>query len=142
MMLETNIDDMNPEFYENLMEELFELKALDVYTTPIMMKKNRPANKLSVLASKEKIDIISEKILKNTTTFGVRYYEVSRKILDRDFNIVKTKYGNIQVKTGIYDGQIIKSIPEYEDCKKIAKEKDISIGKVYLEAQIAANNEF
>ncbi|MCT4663048.1 MAG: LarC family nickel insertion protein [Tissierellales bacterium] len=129
---------MNPEFYDTLMGELFELGALDVYTTPIMMKKNRPANKLSVLVKNEDLKIASEKILRGTTTFGVRYYDVNRTILDRKFEKIDTKYGQIKVKIGILDEEILKVVPEYEDCKKIAKAHRLSVIEVYRLAQSEA----
>lgn len=129
---------MNPEFYDTLMEELFELGVLDVYTTPIMMKKNRPANKLSVLVKNEDLKIVSEKILRGTTTFGVRYYNVNRVILDRNFEKIDTKYGQIKVKLGILDEEILKVVPEYDDCKKIAKDHRLSVIEVYRLAQSEA----
>lgn len=125
---------MNPEFYDSIMEELFNKGAIDVYITPIVMKKNRPANKLSVLTNDENLEILSETILRETTSFGVRYYEVERKILDRMFKNVNTEYGVIPLKYGILNGEILKTTPEYEACKKIAKEKNIPVRKVYRAA--------
>ncbi|MGH4137589.1 nickel pincer cofactor biosynthesis protein LarC [Clostridium sp.] len=130
-ILETNIDDMNPELYEYVEEKLFEAGALDVFKTPIYMKKGRPGIKLSVLTNekveKDALDIIFEE----TTSIGVRKYIVGKIMLNRDFSKVKTQYGDITIKKSYYKGNLLKYKPEYEECKTIAKEKNISIDKVY-----------
>lgn len=130
-ILETNIDDMNPELYGYVEEKLFEVGALDVFKTPIFMKKGRPAIKLSVLVDeiweKDVLDIIFEE----TTSIGVRKYKVEKIMLNREFSKVKTEYGDITIKKSYYKGELVKYKPEYEECKTIAKEKNISIDKVY-----------
>ncbi len=132
-VIECNIDDMNPELYEYVIESLFKEGALDVYMTPIIMKKQRPGIKLNVLCKSEEQNEIKDIILTHTTTLGFRQYKVKRNMLKREFHRVNTKYGEITVKSGYYKGKSIKSKPEYEECKKIALENDISIAEVYKE---------
>ncbi len=132
-VMECNIDDMNPELYEYVIELIFKAGALDVYMTPIIMKKQRPAIKLNVLCKMEQEDTIKDIILTHTTTLGFRKYKVARNMLKREFHKVTTKYGDVTVKTAYYKGKQIKSKPEYEECKKIALENDISMSEVYKE---------
>jgi len=130
-MVETNIDDMNPEFYEHVMELLFKAGAVDVTFTPVIMKKSRPAVTLSVMTPDEKKEKVAKILLSETSTFGVRYYEVNRITLDRKIQTLKTPYGQVKVKVGSLDGGILKISPEYEDCKKIARREKLPIKKVY-----------
>ncbi|MDS1029957.1 nickel pincer cofactor biosynthesis protein LarC [Bacillota bacterium LX-D] len=130
-ILETNIDDMNPELYSYIEEKLFESGALDVYRTTILMKKGRSATKLSVLVNKEKEKAVQEVIFEETTSIGIRKYKVEKIMLQRDFTKINTQFGDVTVKNSYYQGKLIKKKPEYEDCKKIAKEKDLPIAKVY-----------
>lgn len=131
--IETNIDDMNPEFYELVMEKLFDAGAADVFLTPIIMKKNRPATKLSVLTHQKDIELMAKVILENTTSFGIRFYPVERTMLEREFQEIATPLGNVKVKIGRRDGKIYHISPEYERCKEISKEKNIPIKRVYEE---------
>jgi len=140
-VVETNIDDMNPEFYDHVMESLFKAGAVDVTFTPVSMKKNRPAAKLSVMVSPEKTEKISKIILSETSTFGVRYFEVNRLTLDREIQILKTPYGPVKVKVGSLDGAVMQISPEYEDCKKIARKKKLPIKKVYEEVLRLAHSQ-
>lgn len=130
-MIETNIDDMNPEIYSYVMDKLFEANALDVFYTNIMMKKNRPALKLSVLCKKHDSSNIENIILNETTTLGIRKYEVERSILDRDFEKVQTLLGEVTIKLAIKDNEVIKYAPEFEECKKIAIKENIPLKQVY-----------
>lgn len=132
-VMECNIDDMNPELYEYVMEQLFSNGALDVYMTPIIMKKERPGVKLNVLYAPDKGKIIREIVLMQTTTLGFRKYKVQRNMLKREFSKIKTKYGEITVKNAYYNGKIIKSKPEYEECKKIALDNNVNINEIYKE---------
>ncbi|MBZ4656034.1 MAG: hypothetical protein JG759_582 [Thermoanaerobacter sp.] len=131
MVLETNIDDMNPEFYQYLFELLFKNGALDVFLTPIIMKKQRPGTLLTVICEKENADKLKEIIFRETSTFGIRYYEALRYKLDRDFLVVDTPYGRIRVKKGYLNGKLIKAYPEYEDVKAIAEKTGNSISDIY-----------
>ena len=129
-VLEANIDDMNPEFYDFLMERLFERGALDVSLSLLLMKKNRPGTLLRVIVEEKDADGLSEVILRESTTLGVRSYPVSRKKLDREIREVETQYGKIRVKVS---GEL-RFQPEYEDCRRIALEKGVPIQEVYQEA--------
>lgn len=113
-VIETNIDDMNPQVYGTLMERLFKKDALDVFWTPVQMKKNRPGILVTVLCQESKLDSLVEILFKETTTFGVRYYEVNRRILKRETKRIKGK----RVKVGSYKGEVYKIRPEYEDWKR------------------------
>jgi pyridinium-3,5-bisthiocarboxylic acid mononucleotide nickel chelatase len=142
-ILETNIDDMNPEIFSYIEELLFERGALDVFKTAIWMKKSRPAIKLSILVKeKHEIDIL-DVIFRETTVLGIRKHKVEKIMLQRDFVRVKTQYGDVTVKNAYYQGKLVKYKPEYEECKKIAREKNIPIAKVYREVykEIEGNEE-
>ena len=131
VLVETNIDDMNPEFYDHIMEQLFSAGALDVFYTSVMMKKNRPAVKISVLVSPLKREAVSRILLTETSTFGIRFSEVDRIILDRQSIEVQTPYGKVAVKVGSMAGQMMHFSPEYEDCKQIARKKKVPVKTVY-----------
>ena len=133
-VLETNIDDMNPEFYEVVFERLLAQGALDVTLTPLLMKKGRPANKLTVLAPLSAVASLSHLMLQETSTFGVRVYEVWRQKLGRFSRSVETCYGVISVKCGVLDGRIVQAAPEYEACKRAALEHGVPVRLVYSEA--------
>jgi len=132
--VETNIDDMPSEFLGYLMEKVFQAGALDIYFTPIQMKKNRPATKISVLVENKYFESVAEIILTETTTFGLRCFELNRKKLFRKIVSVETKFGTINVKQGYLRDKIIKAIPEYEDCKRLAQKHNVPIAQVYKEA--------
>ncbi|AKN31671.1 hypothetical protein Ccar_12700 [Clostridium carboxidivorans P7] len=132
-ILETNIDDMNPELYGYVEEKLFEAGALDVFKTPIFMKKGRPGTKLSVLVSEKSEKDVLGVVFEETTSIGVRKFKVEKIMLNREFSKVKTEYGDITIKKAYYKGKLVKYKAEYEECKAIAKEKNISINKVYKE---------
>jgi len=131
LILECNIDDMNPEHYERLMELFFEAGAHDVYLTPIMMKKSRPAVTLSVLCDADRRQAMEEIFWRHSSTFGLRTHKVSKTVLQREMQRVATAYGEVSVKNGYLNGRLIKSKPEYEDCKRLAKEKGLSMAEIY-----------
>jgi len=134
-LTETNIDDMNPLVYGYLMDILFQKGALDVWFTPIQMKKNRPAITLSFLSEEKNLDNLCETIFRETTTIGVRFSQVKRKKLEREEGIVKTKYGKIKVKLAML-GKVVKQIsPGYDECRKIAGKLDVPFKDVYDEAK-------
>lgn len=134
-VIETNIDDMNPVYYEHLMDKLFKMGALDVYLTNVYMKKTRPGILLTVLAGEDLLDVLAKAIMRETTTSGVRYYTAERKILDRTIKPVKTKYGPIRVKFNFGPEGIKTVSPEYEDCKKIAEKTGLPFKAVFDEAK-------
>jgi pyridinium-3,5-bisthiocarboxylic acid mononucleotide nickel chelatase len=131
VMIETNIDDMNPEIFDAVMESLFKAGAHDVYFSSIIMKKSRPATKISVLAEKQKREILSKILLRETTSFGVRFYDVGRLTLEREMQKLKTAYGIIKIKIGSLDGEIVQATPEFEDCRNVARKNKIFVKKVY-----------
>ncbi|MGE3540023.1 MAG: LarC family nickel insertion protein [Candidatus Tectimicrobiota bacterium] len=133
-VIEANIDDMNPEFYESVAEHLFAQGALDVTLTPLFMKKNRPATTLTVLAPVSAVAALSALMLQETSTFGVRVHEVWRHKLDRFHRQVETRYGTIPVKCGVFNGRIVQAAPEYEACKQAARACALPVRLVYAEA--------
>ena len=133
-VIETHIDDMNPEFYEAVFERLFAHGALDVALTPLLMKKNRPATKLTVLSPLPHVNDLSRLILQHTSSFGVRVYEAWRHKLERFHRHVDTHYGRIAVKCGTLDGHIVQAAPEYDACKQAAREHGAPVRLVYAEA--------
>jgi uncharacterized protein (TIGR00299 family) protein len=139
-LLETNIDDLNPEFYEHVMARLFEAGALDVYLTPIQMKKNRPATLLSVLCRPATVAALSEILFAETSTLGVRQQTVLRRCLARSTHQVETPYGLVSVKAARWgEGQDAwRASPEYEDCRRLATEKGVPLREVYRAAEQAA----
>ena len=139
-LIESNIDDMNPEFYDYIMDRLFLLGALDVFLTPIRMKKNRPAHMLSIIVYKQNLKEILEVLFSESTTLGVRIREVKRLRLAQKNFITETKYGKIRVKVGMFKGEIKNIAPEYENCKKIAKQHQIPLKEVYEEAKKAVHD--
>ena len=138
VVIETNIDDMNPEFYETAMDSLFKAGALDVYLNPVIMKKSRPANKISVLSLKKDVQCLIEILLRDTSSFGVRFYPVDRTVLDREIKTVKTSWGPVNIKIGKLNGKTLQASPEYEDCKKLSSKARINISRVYDEAKSLA----
>jgi len=135
ILIETNIDDMNPEFYDYIMDQLFSRGALDVFLTPIQMKKNRPAHMLSIIVYEQDLKEILEVLFSESTTLGVRIREIKRLRLAQQNFIAETKYGKIRVKVGIFKGEIKNIAPEYEDCNKMAKQHQVPLKEVYEEAK-------
>jgi uncharacterized protein (TIGR00299 family) protein len=130
-LLETNIDDMSPEMHGYLMERLFEAGALDVYFTPIFMKKNRPAVMVSVLGTMEAQERLSEIILSETTTLGIRITAVGRHKSERVSRTVPTPFGPMRVKIKQRGERVLDVAPEYEDCAAVARREGLPLRKVY-----------
>jgi len=137
IVIETNIDDMNPQLYEHVIDKLMQQGAHDVYLTPIIMKKGRPAILLSVLTHGAKESAVLDTIFRETTSIGVRIREVGRKKLTREIQIVGTVYGKIRVKVSKRGEEILTVTPEYEDCRKIAEDKQVPLKQVMEEARTA-----
>ncbi len=133
-VIETNIDDMNPEFYDYVIDQLFNAGAVDVFFAPIHMKKNRPGILLSVITSTEFFDSVVRVLLEETSTLGVRHYDVDRVELPRKQTMIMTPFGKVRVKIGGLDKSSRTISPEYEDCRKIALKKEIPVKRVYDEA--------
>ena len=130
VLLECNLDDMVPEQYEHVMDLLFRSGASDVFLTPIIMKKSRPAVTLQVLCSREAAATMREILIYHTTTLGVRQYPVSKWILPRKEIIRQTPYGDIRVKQAFAKGKVLREKPEFEDLKRISLEQGVSIEQI------------
>ncbi len=133
LVIETNIDDMNPQFYDHVIDRLFAAGARDVYLAPVQMKKNRPATLLTVICEPPSRDRMAEIIFQETSTIGMRYYPVSRMILRRSAKKVATRFGNVTIKTVEQPDGRMRAAPEYDDLKRIAAAKKIPIKKLYDE---------
>jgi len=140
MIVEANIDDMNPQFYEHVSERLFAAGALDVYFIPIQMKRNRPAVMLSWMVDEPKLDETLGIVFSETTTIGVRMHPVERRKLDREEDTVETSFGTVQVKIAKLNGRVMNVAPEYRDCLRIAKEKNIPLKDIYQAALAAVGS--
>jgi hypothetical protein len=137
-VLETNLDDVNPELLGHFVDLAMAAGALDVSQAPVQMKKNRPGVLLSVLCAPEEGDKFCEMILRETSAFGVRRSMAERRKLRRQFVTAQTYYGEATVKIGTLDGQIVQTAPEFESCKKLALEKNVPLKTVYDAARKAA----
>ena len=140
LMLETNIDYMNPDVYSHLFPKLLENKALDVFVTPIIMKKNRPANILSVLCQESEAAQLESLIFAETTTLGIRKYKVEREELQRSFEKISTPYGEVTVKCAYKDGKLLKMAPEFEECRVIAEQLQLPVLNVLNEVTVLATS--
>jgi uncharacterized protein (TIGR00299 family) protein len=127
IVVETNIDDMSPQLYGYVMERALALGALDCYFTPVQMKKNRPGVLVSILCRLSELDSMCELLLTETTTLGVRFYEVLRRALARERVSVETEFGPIDVKVARLNGRIVKQMPEYEQCRAAALKANVTL---------------
>jgi len=135
ILIECNIDDMNPEFYEYVISQLISAGALDCWIQPILMKKGRQGTLLSALCNNADNDKMSKIIFDETTTLGVRIRSVERQKLRREIKTVKTKYGEVRVKYGFLKNRMTSAQPEYEDCRKLAEQLKIPLQTIYNEAK-------
>lgn len=133
IMLECNIDDMNPEWFEHVSQLLFDAGASDVFLTPLIMKKSRSANKLSILGHVYDADKMKELIFYHTSSIGIREYRVIKSMLRREEVSVNTKYGAVTVKKSYYGGRIVNEKPEYEQCRKLAEKFGVSLAEIQKE---------
>ena len=131
VLIETNLDDMTPEMLGYLQETLLTAGALDVWFTPIQMKKNRPAVALSVICKSDISDFMAKLVLKNSSTLGVRFQLLNRYEAKREIIGVDTFIGEARVKLKYVDGQISGVSPEFEDCRVIAENNDVPLHEVY-----------
>lgn len=136
-VLETNLDDHNPEILGHFFEVALGAGALDVFYTPIQMKKNRPGVLLTILCGETEADRFSELILRETTAFGVRRTIAERRKLRREFAEIRTPFGKITLKLGKFNGTVVHATPEFESCKKQAVRAKIPIKKVFEAANRA-----
>jgi uncharacterized protein (TIGR00299 family) protein len=135
MVIETNIDDMNPQFYDYVIENLLAIEVMEVFLTPILMKKNRPGTLLTVICPSEKLSSVTEFLLKETTTIGLRWHEEERSKADREIVSLQTRFGKIRFKVARWEGRMVNFSPEYEDCKQVALKKKIPLKEVFEEAR-------
>ncbi|MGC2528514.1 MAG: nickel pincer cofactor biosynthesis protein LarC [Candidatus Acidiferrum sp.] len=133
-VVEANLDDMNPQIYGYFLEKALGAGALDVYTTPVQMKKNRPGTLLTILCKPQDTSALMELIFAETTTFGVRTYRAQRRVLPREWVNVGTEFGEVRIKVSRVNGRILHVAPEYEDCRKLAAEKDVPLQRVIASA--------
>jgi len=133
-VIEANLDDMNPQIYGYFLERALGAGALDVYTTPVQMKKNRPGTLLTVLCKLEDTNNLMSLIFAETTTFGARTYRAQRRTLPREFVNVATEFGDVRIKVSRVNGRILHVAPEYDDCRKLAVEKNVPLQRVIAEA--------
>jgi hypothetical protein len=133
LIMEANIDNMNPEFYDYLMERLFAGGALDVAFAPLQMKKNRPGIMLTVICRPEHKDALAAIMFQESTTSGIRYYQAERIKLPRQVKKIRTPYGRLEVKIITCPDGSSAAAPEYEQCKLIARKHRIPLKQVYLE---------
>ena len=138
VLLECNIDDMNPEIYDYVMDLLFAAGAQDVFLTPVIMKKSRPAVVMGVLCRPGDAEAMKEILLTETSTIGVRSSPVEKAMLRREQIVARTRYGDIAVKQVYLGERLIRSKPEYEDCKRRAKEHGVPIGDIYRDLNAGA----
>ena len=134
VVVETNLDDINAEILGHFVERAFTEGALDVFHTPIQMKKHRPGILLTVLCASTDADKFSELMLRETSAFGVRRYTTERRKLRREFATVKTAHGEVTVKVGKLDGTVIQRAPEFESCKKLAEQSGVPLKTIYQAA--------
>lgn len=140
-VLETNLDDLNPEILGHFVERALAAGALDVFHTPIQMKKNRPAVLLTVLCAVSDADKFTEMLLRETSTFGVRRSTAERRKLAREFLEVKTPFGTLPIKVGKLDGKIVQAAPEFEACRQLSEKAGVPLKEVYDAANEAFRHE-
>jgi pyridinium-3,5-bisthiocarboxylic acid mononucleotide nickel chelatase len=132
-VLECNIDDMNPEHYHFLFQKLFEAGASDVWLTPIVMKKSRPANTLSVLCDTQLVEPLRAIVFSHSTTLGIRVYNVEKYMLSREMATVQTPYGEVQVKKAFFKGKPVSIKPEMDDCEALAHKHGVTVSEIEKE---------
>lgn len=133
LLLETNIDDLSPQILGYVMERAFEFGAMDCWFTPIQMKKNRPAAMISILCAKEKREIFTELLYRETSTLGVRISEIERDCLPREIVKVETDFGTVDVKVAVFKGKTVNAKPEYEQIREIALQSKKSLREIERE---------
>lgn len=136
-VIQANVDDMNPQLFGFMMDRALAAGALDVTSSAIQMKKNRPGLEITVLTKPESAEAVARILFDQTTTLGVRIHEARRRVLDREIVSVETRYGKVRVKVAKIRGHIVNEAPEYDDCRRIAEEKSVPLKEVIAEAQSA-----
>jgi uncharacterized protein (DUF111 family) len=137
--IESEIDDMNPQLFGPLMDSLLAAGALDVFYTPVQMKKSRPGTLVTIVAPPAKRGILTDILFRESTTIGIRYEEMSRTCLDRSVETVTTPFGDVRIKVARRDGVELNASPEFEDCARLAAQHGVSI-KAVQAAAVAARS--
>ena len=133
-VIEANLDDLNPQVYGYLVEKALGAGALDVFTTPVQMKKGRPGTLLTLLCKPNRAKQLMDLVFAETTTFGLRSYTAQRRVLPREWERVQTRFGEVRLKVARVKGKVLQVSPEYEDCRKLAEEKKVALREVMEEA--------
>jgi len=133
LMLECNLDDMNPERYTHVMDLLLAAGAADVFISPVVMKKSRPGNVLSVLCEQDRVEKMKEILFTETTSIGLRQQGLKKHILRRELRMVNTKYGEVEVKRAYWNGRVVNEKPEFEQCRELAVKHGLSLEEVTKE---------
>ena len=139
--IETNLDDASPQVLGAVMEKLFAAGALDVWFTPVQMKKNRPGVMLSALCDEEKVERLADIFFSETTAFGLRVENIQRLKLARCFKTVNTRHGEVTVKIGLKESRVLQIAPEFESCRAVAEKAGVTLREVHLAALEAARVE-
>jgi len=140
IILESNIDDMNPEHYEFIVDQLLQSGASDAWLVPIIMKKSRPAVILSVLCTPDRKEKMKEIIFTHSSSLGIRESKVRKHMLRRKEIKVETIYGSVRVKNSYYQGKLLRSKPEFEDCKSLAQKNKVTISAIEKAVLAKLNN--
>ena len=133
VMLECNLDDMNPERYSHVMDLLFAAGAADVFMTPLVMKKSRPGHMLSVLCNHDTVGNMKEILFVETSSIGLREHTLKKSILRREIVVVPTLYGDVEVKRSYWNGRVVNEKPEFEQCRRLALEHGVTIEEISKE---------
>jgi uncharacterized protein (DUF111 family) len=129
-VIECEIDDMNPQIFGVAMDRLYAAGALEVFYTPVQMKKNRPGVLLTVIGPPESRSALAEVLFRETTTIGLRHHDVDRECLQREFVTVETTLGPVRFKVAVRNGRVVNAMPEFEDCAKLSAVHNVSVKDV------------
>lgn len=133
-VIETNVDDMNPQLYGYFAERALAEGALDVFATSVQMKKNRPGQLVTILCEPARVDALVDLLFRETTTLGVRVSEARRRILERETVAVETPHGTVRMKVARLNGNVLNAAPEYDDCQRLASERGVPLKQVLADA--------
>ena len=136
-VIEANLDDMNPQIYGYFVEKALAAGALDVFSAPVQMKKNRPGMLVTLLCAPTDADRLADLLFSETTTIGLRSYEARRRVLARESVEVATPHGAVRMKVARLNGHVLNAAPEFDDCRRIATEKNIPLKQILAEAALA-----
>jgi uncharacterized protein (DUF111 family) len=141
-VLEANLDDMSPQIFGYLLERALAAGALDVFATPVQMKKNRPGTLVTILCKPEDEAKFQQMLFAETTTLGVRSHLVERKALPREYVKVATRFGEVRVKVARDADRILHAAPEFDDCRKLAEERNVPLQEVMEQAMLRYQEQY